>query len=276
MEALTVFKAILLGLLRSLTGLLPLSSQAHMALLEKLSGNTLSGEGMQPFLLTLHAGVILAIVISCIKPLCTMLRHPVKSELKWVLLSALPLLCLSQLLEKTGWLAIIDKNALILLPFALLFTAVLLFLAGRISQNRRIAKALHDSPRCTDALSLGLLQCLSVFTGVSLTGMELTGSLSSGLKPKKAAEFVFLSCMPALLALYLPRAVELIGNGTARSAITENGAVMLAGFLAAALTGIFAVRLAILAIKKEKVNWFSLYLALLAIVTAVLSITKRI
>ena len=247
-----------------------------MALLEKLSGNTLSGEGMQPFLLALHAGVILAIVISSIKPLCTMLRHPVKSELKWVLLSALPLLCVSQLLEKTGWLAIIDKNALILLPFALLFTAVLLFLAGRISQNRRIAKALHDSPRSTDALSLGLLQCLGVFTGVSLTGMELTGSLSSGLKPKKAAEFVFLSCMPALLALYLPKAIELIGNGTAKGAITENGAVMLAGFLAAALTGILAVKLARLAIKKEKLNWFSLYLALLAIVTAVLSITKRI
>ena len=255
---------------------MPLSSRAHLLLLEKLSGNELSAADMQPFLMALHAGAILAILLGCIGPLCKMLRHPFKSELKWVLLSALPLLGVSLLLQKTGWLDVIDKSALVLLPFALLFSALMLFLAGRISANRRVAKTLHDRPRFSDALGLGLMQCLSVFPGATLTGMELTGALSSGLKPKKAAEFVYLSCVPALLALYLPKTIDLIGSGAMKSAIDENGSLLLAGFIAAALTGFAAVKLTQLIVKKEKLHWPALYLALLAIVTAVLSIANRI
>ncbi len=276
LEALTVLKAILLGLLRGLLGLMPLSSRGHLLLLEKLSGAELSGAEMQPFFMALHAGAILAILISCLGPLCRMLRHPLRSELKWVILSALPLLGVSLLLKHTGWLGIIGKSALTLLPFAFLFTAVMLFLSSRIGADRRVARTQHDKPNFGDALSLGLMQCLSIFTGVSLTGMELTGSLSSGLKPKKAAEFAFLSCVTALLALYLPETVQLIGSGAAKSVLNENGALMLAGFLASALTGFLGVKLAQLAVKKEKLSWTALYLALLAIVTAVLSMAHRL
>lgn len=276
MDKLNVFKAVLLGLLRGLTGLMPLSSRAHMLLLEKLSGTALSGEDTAPLMMALHAGVILAILIACIKPVVTLIRHPLKSELKWVLLSAVPLLALSLLLQSTGWLEILDKSAATLLPFALLFTGVILFLSQRIAKNRRIANTAHDKPRFGDALSLGLMQLLSVFTGVSLTGMELSGSLSGGLKPKKAAEFVYLSCVPALLALYLPKCIRLIGDGVIKTAADAHGAVLLGGLIAAMLTGVLAIKLTQLLVRKEKLGWFTLYLALLSIVTISLSLAGKI
>ena len=276
MDTLNVFKAVLLGLLRGLTGLMPLSGRAHMLLLEKLSGTNLSGDDAAPLMMALHAGAILAILIACIKPVMSLIRHPLKSELKWVLLSALPLFGVSLLLQSTGWSEIIDKSAVTLLPFALLFTGVILFLSQRIAKNRRIANTQHDRPRFGDALSVGLMQILSVFTGVSLTGMELSGSLSGGLKPKKAGEFVYLSCVPALLALYLPKCIRLIKAGALSAAVDAHGAALLGGLIAAMLTGILAIKLTQLLLRKEKLSWLTVYLALFAIVTISLSIAGRI
>ncbi|MBQ9409572.1 MAG: undecaprenyl-diphosphate phosphatase [Clostridia bacterium] len=276
MDELNVFKAVLLGLLRGLTGLMPLSSRAHMLLLEKLSGAALSGDGAAPLLMALHAGVLAAILIACIKSVMSLIRHPIKGELKWVLLSALPLLAVSLLLQRTGWLEVIEKSAVTLLPFALLFTGVILFLAQRIAKNRRIANTAHDRPNFGDALSLGLMQLLSVFPGVSLVGMELSGSLSGGLKPKRAAEFVYLSCFPALLALYLPGFIRLMNRGAITQAVQAHGAMLLGGFLAAMLTGILAIKLTQLLMRREKLSWLTLYLALLAIVTISLSLAGKI
>ena len=162
------------------------------------------------------------------------------------------------------------------MPYALLFTGIILFLSQRIAKNRRIANTLHDRANLGDALSLGLMQCLSIFTGVSLTGMALSGSLSSGLKPKKAAEFAYLACVPALLALYLPECIGLIRDGSLKSAVNTHGFVLLGGLLAAMLTGILAIKLTQMLVRKEKLGWLSVYLAVFAIVAVALTIAGSI
>ena len=270
-----VVKAVLLGLLRAFTGCMPLSGSAHLLVLEKLSGMALSGEDMAAFMMALHAGVAAALLIGCIQPIFAMLRHPAKGELKWVLVASLPLAGVCLLIRAVHWESTLRQSALTLLPYALLFTAVVLFLSSRIAKNRRMAKTQHDRPTFGVALSAGLMQCLGVFTGVSLSGMALSGTLCSGLKSKKAADFVYLLFLPALLICCLPKGIELAGNGALKAAIDGHGAVMLAGFLSSALTGIAAVKLTQLMIRREKTAWFSVYLALFAIVTIVLSFAGK-
>ena len=276
MEKLSIFKAILLGLLHALTGLMPLSNDAHALLLERLSGMKLTGEALLPFTLAVWVGLTLAILAGCIKRVADVIRHPFRGEGKWLLLSAVPLWGLTLLIRATGWTDAVSHSALTLLPFALLFNAIMLFLAQGIAKNRRIAQTDHDKPRFSDALAAGLMQCLSVLPGVSLLGGSLSGSLGNGLKAKRAAEFSLLACVPALLVMYLPTAVGMMKDGQMKAAVSAHGPVLLAGMVSAFVVGIAAVSLTKLAVRREKTGWFALYLALMAVVVLSLGIAGKI
>ncbi len=275
MEKLSYIKSILLGIAQGLTGLMPLSDTGHLLILEKMSGIALSQDELAAFMLALRAGLVLAILVCCVRTILGMLAHPFKSELKWALLSALPVLGLSLLIKAKGWDDTLSKSASVLLPFAFLFTGVVIFLSQGIGKNRRLARTSHDKPRFTDALSVGLMQCLSVFTGVSLSGMSISGSLTGGLKAGKTADFAFAALLPALLALYLPDGIRLMNSGTLKNAVASNGYMLLSGLLAAALLGIFAIKLTQFLIRKEKLRWFSIYLALAAIVTIISGVAGK-
>ena len=276
MDGLNLVKGALLGLLEGIMGLTPLSARGHALILERLSGQTLSGSDMLPFLTALRLGLIIAALAGAFGPLVRALRHPLKGELKWALISALPLAAVILIADSTGWLDTIEDSAFTLLPYALIFTAAVLFLAGRIAKNRRIAGTSRDRAGFKQATGVGLMQCLSVFTGASTVGMELTGALSSGLSSGGTAGFAYLCFVPALIVRSLPDAAEAISSGAMKAALSENGYVLLAGFVAAAVTGFIAVKLTQWLIRRERTGWFSLYLVLLAAVVVAGTLSGKI
>ena len=276
MNELNTVKSALLGLLQGFTGLAPLSARGHVLLLERLSGETLSGEEMLPFLTAVRLGLVLAILIGAFGALIRLLKHPLKGALKWTLISCLPLLGVSLALKHSGWQSTIDDSAFELLPYTLIFSAVTLFLAQRIGKNRRVADTCHDKPVFRDALWVGFMQCLSAFTGVSMVGMELSGTMTGGLSARRAADFAFLCAVPALLVRYLPDGAKAVSSGAMKSAISENGIMLLAGFIAAAAAGFLAVKLVKWLVKKEKAGWFSVYLVLLGVVVLAGTLTGQL
>lgn len=257
-------KAILIGIFQGLTEFLPVSSSGHILLLNEIFGLELEGGALSAFTVVLHAGTLLAVCLWYIKPLCYMLAHPIRSDLKWLIAATIPTVAYALILKAAGWDEVIDACARQMLPYAFLLTAVFLLLADGIAKNRRIAKNTHKNVRFGDALSMGLMQCVGTFAGVSRSGSTLTGGLASGLERKKAADFCFLMSVPAICGAVVLECGDAFANPEAVKVLTGNIPQVAAGVIAAFLVGMAAIAFMLKAVKKIRLKWFSLYLALLA------------
>ena len=264
MESLTYLKSILIGIFQGFTEFLPVSSSGHVMLMSEIFGVELEGAALGSFTVMLHVGTLISVLVVYFKRVWDMLRHPIKGDLKWLVVATLPTVLYALLLKATGWDAVIDNTARTLLPFAFCFTAVLMFLADGIATNRRIAKMTHKHVKFRDALSAGLMQCVGTFTGVSRSGSTITAGLSGGLQRSAAADFSFLMSVPAIFGAAVLDGYEMIGNGELVSCLSASAPMVAAGVAAAFLSGLIAIKLMLQAVKRLRLKWFSLYLVLLA------------
>ena len=159
----------------------------------------------------------------------------------------------------------IDDCSRRLLKLCFLFTALILLLADGIARSRKAAKTTHGKVKFRDALSMGLMQCVGTFAGVSRSGSTIAGGLASGLRRRSAADFSFLMSVPAILGAAVLDGWKLYKGGQLSAFAGDSLPLVFAGIAAALVSGLLAIRLMLLAIKKSKMKWFSLYLALLAL-----------
>ena len=264
MEQLTYLKSIILGLIQGLTEFLPVSSSGHVMLAEEIFGLKLEAGLAGAFTVMLHVGTLIAVVAWHFKRIIKMLAHPVKGELKYLILATIPTVVFVLALKYTGWDDVIDSVARTLLPYAFLFTALILLLADGIGKARSIAKTSHGKVRAKDALIMGLMQCVGTFTGVSRSGSTIAGGLASGLKRKGAADFSFMMSIPAILGAAVLELRHVLKSDALQTALSSQLPQALAGVLAAFIAGLAAIGLMLRLVKKSRLKWFSLYLTLLA------------
>ncbi|MCR4578075.1 MAG: undecaprenyl-diphosphate phosphatase [Clostridiales bacterium] len=264
MEQLTYFKSIILGLIQGLTEFLPVSSSAHVMLAEEIFGLKLEAGLAGAFTVMLHVGTLIAVVAWYFKRILKMLAHPIKGELKYLILATIPTVVFVLALKYTGWDDVIDSVARTLLPYAFLFTALILLLADGIGNARSIAKSSHGKVKAKDAIIMGLMQCVGTFTGVSRSGSTIAGGLAGGLKRKSAADFSFMMSIPAILGAAVLELRHVLKSDALQTALSSQLPQVLAGVLAAFVAGLAAIGLMLRVIKKSRLKWFSLYLTLLA------------
>ena len=80
-------QSILLGLLQGVAEFLPISSSGHIELLKGAMGLESVPLLLETFL---HLGTLLVICVMYCKRIFRMLRHPIKSDLKWLIVATLP------------------------------------------------------------------------------------------------------------------------------------------------------------------------------------------
>lgn len=264
-------KSILLGLFQGLTEFLPVSSSGHIMLMSEIFGLDMSGELLEVFTVILHMGTLLAVMLFYMKQVWELIAHPIKGNLKWLIVATIPTVVWALLLKKTGWDDVVDASARTLLPFAFLLTAVFLLLADGFARSRKIARTQHKRVKFKDALIMGLMQCVGTFSGVSRSGSTITGALASGLDSKNAADFSFMMSIPAILGAAALDAWGIVKGGSAVSMdmITANLGPIVAGVLAAFVSGLLAIKFMLFIIKKIQLKWFSLYLLVLAAVVLI-------
>ena len=212
----------------------------------------------------LHVGTLIAVVAWYFKHILKMLAHPIKGELKYLILATIPTVVFVLALKYTGWDDVIDSVARTLLPYAFLFTALILLLADGIGNARSIAKSSHGKVKAKDAIIMGLMQCVGTFTGVSRSGSTIAGGLAGGLKRKSAADFSFMMSIPAILGAAVLELRHVLKSDALQTALSSQLPQVLAGVLAAFVAGLAAIGLMLRVIKKSRLKWFSLYLTLLA------------
>lgn len=250
----TIFQAIVLGLLQGLAEFLPISSSAHLTLAPWVFGWEDPGLA---FDVALHSGTLLALAwyfrndwIELIKAGISILvtrkvSTPIERRLLLLVVATIPGGIAGKLLNDYAEQAF---RAPQLIAITLMVMGVLLWAAdkwGRQSRN------LHEVTM-RDAVLIGLAQVFALIPGVSRSGSTMTAGRALGFERQSAARFSFLMSMPitfAAVAVKLPEAVN----------ASKDLGPMIAGIVAAAISGWLAISVLLKYVARHSFGSFALY-----------------
>ena len=275
----SVFQSIFLGILQGIAEFLPISSSGHLAVAQRLFALE---DVPLLFDIFLHLATLGAVVLffhkTIIRLFCVLgrwltrkSREEDKSDLSMIVALFLGTFI-------TGVIGIFFSDIVPTIPEKIIcggfiVTALILILSDFVdSKNQKKREALgtqnDEKVVATDGsvagaqtvkpwqgLLIGFAQGLGVLPGISRSGSTIAGALLCGVDRKISGEFSFLLSIPAILGAFI---LELKDFGSMSSSIGV-GAVI-AGCVAAFLSGFFALSVLMKIIKKGHLQWFALYL----------------
>ncbi len=262
----SVWIALLFGLIQGLTEFLPVSSSAHLSIFGMLT----LGEPDLLFTLLLHLATLIAVCIAYRKDVGSLvntsirlipdtIRHrkaedPASRHMLWMMVvSLLPLLVavfFKDMVEtacSTPWV----------MGLTLLGTAVLLVLADRFGNGQKTVATMT----VRDAAIIGLAQMFAVMPGLSRSGTTLAFGLFCGLDRENAARYSFLLSIPTIVAAAVLELADMFSTGIDTTLLLP----YLLGCVVAGVTGYLAIGIVRLITGKRKLSFFSLYCAALAV-----------
>ncbi len=246
-----IFDAILLGIVEGLTEFLPVSSTGHLILSAKLLGLP-ETEFLKTFEVSIQLGAILAIV--CLYWRKLLLDREMMKRLVVALLPAIGIgfLFYASIREMLG-----SETVVI---WSLLVGGVLLIVFERMHRGKEGGEDDLSSLSYKTAFFIGAFQALAVIPGVSRAGATILGGLWLGLKRTAIVEFSFLLAVPTMVAATV---LDIAKNAETFS--LEDVHLLLAGFFAAFIVAILAVRFFLRFIKAHTFIPFGVYRIILAL-----------
>ena len=256
----TLYHALLLGIIQGTTEFLPISSSGHLALLEHYLGLPFGPAVLQQFDIVLHAGSLLAILLYFSGTWVMLLRHPFAkggkgepSLLLLLIIGTIPAAIIGLLAE--DWLETYARSPL-LIALGFLITGAFLLAAGYKSNGTEEGRTL----RFPHAIGIGIGQALALVPSISRSGLTIASGKLLGLSSVRATEFSFLLSAPALAGAVL--LTFLTGR-------TEIGAIgwpqALIGFSASFVASLLVIHAFLLSIKKYGMWMWAIYLFILAL-----------
>ena len=249
----TLFEAIILGIIQGLAEFLPISSSGHLGLGFYFFG--LEEEGLL-FHIAVHVATLIPVCIVFWRDIWALIKKPFQKMTYLLIVATLPAVVVGLLFR--GMVEALLASLQFLAVGFLVTGAVLLF-------SDRIKKTGKKSADITyiDALIIGIAQGIAIFPGISRSGSTISAALARGINREDAAKFVFLMSIPAILGGLVLEIFELMQGGA--TAFADIDFVVLGGgFVAAMLSGYLAVNFMLAAIKRAKLRYFAYYVFVLA------------
>jgi len=258
----SVFTAIILGVVQGLTEFLPVSSSGHLVLLQKIFGIS---EPALFFDTMVHAGTLAAVVVVLWKDIWAILRKIVQPLTAYLILATVPAVIFALLFKKNIEAAF--ESGRFLGP-AFLLTAALLVAAELLSRQAG-KRGEFKKMNWFDALVIGLLQAAAIAPGLSRSGATISGALFRKLDRDFAARFSFMLSIPAILGALVLQLWDLAKGAESAGASGIGAAAIIAGTLSAAAVGFFAVRLMLKIIRERSLFGFAVYTGVLGLLVLV-------
>jgi undecaprenyl-diphosphatase len=257
----TVFQAIILGIVQGLTEFIPISSSGHLVMVPWLLKWELEPNSTFVFDVLVQWGTLLALVIYFRRDIASIssaviaglrnseVRSNPEYRLAWlILLSTLPAISVGLLLKSLVQDAI---SSPLWVSIFLLFTGALLFSAEKLGSR---SKLMGDMPR-RDALMIGIFQVLSLFPGISRSGATISAGMFTGLRREDAARYSFLMATPIMIAAGIVALIDMAGL---ENAVPLFGSLIV-GFFVAALVGYLAIHWLLRYLREHSLTVFSIY-----------------
>ena len=258
-----IIHAFLLGIIEGLTEFIPVSSTAHMLIVQKLL-NIPASDAMFAFLILVQIGPLLALILYFWKDLLSLIiaffAKPFsteKNKLVWyIIIASIPALLAGVLLKHV--VEGLFKTPLLEASIRLLTAAVLLTLAEYFGKRTRQL----DSMTWLDALVVGLFQILAVFPGASRSGSTISGGMLRGFDRQAAARFAFLMAIPVMLAASGYESLDVLKMQNLSSFLLP----LAVGFIVAAIVGWLAIKWLLNYLNKNSLYVFATYCAVVGVV----------
>lgn len=258
----SVWEAILLGIVQGLTEFLPISSSGHLILVPWLQDYTFlqeNDEFNKTFDVALHAGTLVAVIAyfrvdlwnmatGVLRSLRTRAIETEDERLGWALVvGTIPAVIVGGLGESF----IDDKlGEPWMIGILLIVFGLLLGWADRLPERRKL-----ESVSITDGLKLGVAQAMALAPGVSRSGVTITAGRILGLDRDSAARFAFLLLVPAVAG-----ATVLKGYGAISDGLPDDVAgPMVAGTIAAGISSYAAIAWMLRYVRTHSYDVFVVY-----------------
>ncbi|MBS0626286.1 MAG: undecaprenyl-diphosphate phosphatase [Verrucomicrobia bacterium] len=249
----SLFEALILGLVQGIAEFLPISSSAHLKFTKWLLGIA-DGQHLEYFDLVCHGGTLLALILFLWKDILKVL-----SSFRLMSLYALAIVPLipAYLFLKPLRVAAAQGEYL---GYCLVATAALLFLASRKKE------AEVTDLKWKDVVCIGVMQTMALIPGISRSGSTISAARFCGWNWMDAARFSFLLAVPTVLGGELLETVKLL-KGTSDAVGALRWECYAGGFISSFAFGLLGVRWMFKIYEKGNVRpfaWYCLGIGLLA------------
>ncbi len=252
--------AIVLGIVQGLTEFLPVSSSGHLQLAKALLGVHI--EQNVTFDVMLHAATVLSTIVVMWRELwrllCGVFSRKFNDEQAYVLkilLSMIP----------AGVVGVLFADKIEMLFSSLTVVGAMLLLTAALLTFAYFAKPRQkESISYRDAFIIGLAQAAATMPGLSRSGSTIATGLLLGNKKESVAEFSFIMVIPIILGKML---LDIVSGEM--SAMGVGTVPLVAGFIAAFLSGAFACKFMIEVVKRGKLVWFAIYCAVVGLIAVI-------
>jgi undecaprenyl-diphosphatase len=201
----SLWHALILGIIEGITEFLPVSSTAHLTAASNLLGYQIDDRGVTAFTAVIQVGAILAVIVYFFKDIVSLVGAWFKGLFKadergaeyrmaWIVIAgSIPIGIVGFFARdfisgplRNMWVIVI----------ALVGWSIVMWLAERFATQSRMRPDLTMN----DGFILGAIQCLALIPGVSRSGATISAGLFRGMNRVTATRLSFLMGIPALVA----------------------------------------------------------------------------
>lgn len=249
----TIWQAIILGIVQGLTEFIPISSTAHLIFASRLTNlfagveQTLRAERITATIAVTQLGTLVAVFVYFARDIWNITTAFIRDHLNMLTNrgDARGIAALSSD-ARLGWLVILGSipigvigllfkdeiegtftKSLWVISVMLVVVGVLLWVAERVGKRTRDMEHLGIK----DALAVGFAQVIALIPGASRSGSTIMGGLFVGETRATAARFSFLLSIPAITASGLLQLKEAIVKLPPGSAVPLVVATIVAGIV---------------------------------------------
>src|SRR3989339_746887 len=239
-----------LGIIQGLTEFLPVSSQGHLLIFERLFNLQVN----IAFDTVVHLGTALAAIVYFWRDIWELLT--VKHRLLGLVMVSTAI---------TGVLGVAFKDYFEALFANFFFVGPFFVLTGLlIMAGEKLGKGNRGEAKFNfiDAAIIGLAQGAAIVPSLSRSGTTIAAALACNLERDLAARFSFLISIPAILGAGLLQSKAIIKTGT----IGLGAWPLILGFTASFISGLLAIRIFMELVRRASLRWFAYYCLALGIV----------
>lgn len=257
----TIFRAIVLGIIQGIAEFLPISSSAHLIIFPYLFGWEESGLA---FDVALHFGTMMAVLVLFFKDWWNLFVGAIKDvrtkkkstngKMFWYLVSAtIPAAIVGFLLDDV--IENVIRGKIWIIATCLAVMGLLIFIGDKWASRHYKKETKFEDITLKQAVIVGISQAFAVIPGFSRSGTTILAGRLQGISKEAITKFTFLLSVPVICGATVLKVSDL--------AFTKE---VIVGIITSFAMGILTIKFLLNYIKKHDFSIFAFYRVLLALV----------
>ena len=242
----TIFKAIILGIIQGVAEFLPISSSAHLIVFPYLFGWE---ESSLAFDVALHFGTMMAVLVIFFKDWWNLFIGAIKDIKNKKKTTAIVGFLLDDVIEN------VIRNNIWLIASALAIMGMLIYLGDKWATHHYKKEKKFEDITLKEAIIIGISQAFAVIPGFSRSGTTILAGRLQGISKEAITKFTFLLSVPVICGATVLKVTDL--------ALTKE---VIVGIISSFAMGIIAIKFLLNYIKKHDFSVFAFYRVILALV----------